>query len=401
MLRPLIATTIQITASLLSTLVTGLCYSDEPVVDSHIINFPDTKDYKTLVIDAHTHSVFSDGDVWPTIRIEEALKDGLDAIAVTEHLEYQPHLADIPHADRNRSYEIAIDVARDSDLIVINGAEITRDKAAGHMNALFLSDANKLFNAPSPPEPYDARIYWEKANEWPAQQAVEAANQQGAFVFWNHPALPQFPNGVPSMTKFHRNNISKGWLHGIEVAGGAIYYEEAFQMALDYNLTLMGNSDIHGIIDWDYDLDKGGHRPVTLVFAKEKTNESIKQALFDGRTVVWVKNLLIGRPAQLNPLLSASLSMDSASYGENTLFREALTITLSNRSDVDFDLLNKSQFSFLGESDRVVVPAHQTVSFGVKTGKKRKRIEMKFDVLNALVAPKKPAVIKLKANIDE
>ena len=43
------------------------------------------------------HSVFSDGSVWPDIRVEEAKKDGLDVIAITEHLEYQPWKDDIPH----------------------------------------------------------------------------------------------------------------------------------------------------------------------------------------------------------------------------------------------------------------------------------------------------------------
>ena len=41
------------------------------------INFPDTKQYKTLVTDLHTHSVFSDGHVWPNIRVGEALRDGV------------------------------------------------------------------------------------------------------------------------------------------------------------------------------------------------------------------------------------------------------------------------------------------------------------------------------------
>ncbi len=71
------------------------------------IQFPDTEDFLIIVADLHTHSVFSDGHVWPNIRVEEALRDGLDLIAVTEHLEYQPHQIDIPHPDRNRSFHVA------------------------------------------------------------------------------------------------------------------------------------------------------------------------------------------------------------------------------------------------------------------------------------------------------
>ena len=70
---------------------------------SRPLNFPDIPGYKSLKTDLHIHTVFSDGYVWPNIRVMEALRDNLDAISLTEHLEYQPHLTDIPHPDRNRS----------------------------------------------------------------------------------------------------------------------------------------------------------------------------------------------------------------------------------------------------------------------------------------------------------
>ena len=50
----------------------------------------------------------------------------------------------------------------------------------------------------------------------------------------------------------------------------------------------MGNSDIHGFIDWEYNIPEGGHRPVTLIFAKEKSEDAIKEGLKNGRTVVWL-----------------------------------------------------------------------------------------------------------------
>ncbi|HET9747611.1 MAG TPA: hypothetical protein VFP97_17965, partial [Chitinophagaceae bacterium] len=58
------------------------------------LKFPDIAGYKTLKCDLHQHTVFSDGSVWPDIRVQEALMDGLDAISLTEHLEYQPHKDD-------------------------------------------------------------------------------------------------------------------------------------------------------------------------------------------------------------------------------------------------------------------------------------------------------------------
>jgi hypothetical protein len=46
------------------------------------LNFPDILDYTTLKCDLHFHTVFSDGSVRPTVRVEEALRDGLDVISI-------------------------------------------------------------------------------------------------------------------------------------------------------------------------------------------------------------------------------------------------------------------------------------------------------------------------------
>ena len=49
------------------------------------IRLPDLPGYLTLKCDLHIHTVFSDGLVWPTVRVEEAWREGLDAIAITDH----------------------------------------------------------------------------------------------------------------------------------------------------------------------------------------------------------------------------------------------------------------------------------------------------------------------------
>ena len=92
--------------------------------------------------DLHIHTTFSDGSVWPNIRVSEALKEGLDLISITDHLEYQPHIKDLPNPNRNRSYDIAHGTASKSKLTVIRGAEITRSMPPGHINAVFIEDAS-------------------------------------------------------------------------------------------------------------------------------------------------------------------------------------------------------------------------------------------------------------------
>lgn len=368
-----------------------------PEDETRKISFPDTENYLTLVLDPHTHSVFSDGHVWPRIRVGEALRDGLDALAITEHLEYQPHITDIPHPDRNRSYKDAANAASNSDLIVIPGAEITRGLPASHMNALFVSDANKLVNLGEGEAPKSSNEHSRITKSWPPQNAVQAANDQGAFVFWNHAWwTSDFPNGIPSVSDFHKNNAENGLLHGIEVANGKHFSEDAFQIALDYNLTLIGCSDVHELIDWDYEPHRGGHRPVTLVLAEERSAESMKEALFDRRTVVWYKNWLIGRKAHLDMLLAASLHIDSATYGNG----EILTITVSNHSDVNFHLRNLSPYGFHDYADTLTIPEHSSQKIMVRTRSKLDEISFDFEVLNAFIAPRQTGHITLEATID-
>jgi hypothetical protein len=105
--------------------------------------FPDIPGYKTFLCDPHTHTVFSDGSVWPSVRIDEALRESINAIAITDHIEYQPHEKDIP-TKHNRANEIAESSAKDKPLLLIRGAEITRDTPPGHFNAIFLNDVNPL-----------------------------------------------------------------------------------------------------------------------------------------------------------------------------------------------------------------------------------------------------------------
>ena len=368
-----------------------------PGDEARKISFPDTAEHETLVFDPHTHSVFSDGHVWPKIRVGEALRDGLDALAVTEHLEYQPHIEDIPHPDRNRSFIETAEAAKYKDLLVVAGAEITRDLPAGHMNAIFIDDANKLYSVPDAESLKTTNAFRAAANEWPSQSAVEAANEQGAFLFWNHSWWSRdFPNGIPVITDFHINNIREGLLHGIEIANGKNYSEDAFQIALDYDLALIGVSDVHDLIDWDYEPHNGGHRPVTLVFSEDRTVESMREALFDRRTVVWFKNWLMGRERDLQPLLEASLSLEDVGYRDGAI----LSVTVTNESDADFHLRNLSAYDLHQHAATIVVPQHSSESLLVRTGDMVESVSLEFEVLNAFVAPNETARRTLSSEVE-
>lgn len=338
------------------------------------LKFPDIPGYTTLKADLHIHTAFSDGSVWPDIRVQEALRDNLDAIAITEHIEYQPHKADIPHPDRNRSYQIALDEAKDHDLLIVPGSEITRSAPVGHSNAVFIKDANALI-ADAPEKPF------------------REAKAQGAFVFWNHPAwYAQSPNGIPILSDFQKARIAAKELQGIEVVNYVDYAEESLALALEYELTIMGNSDIHGLIDWDY-VEKGKSRPVTLIFAKEKSLDAMKDALFAGRTVAAYTALWIGRPEYLVPLLEASVQIEQAAYIGDT---NVLEVVLRNVTSSDLLFENAMPYTLYNEPPIFEIEAGQTITLNIKTLDRIQELSLDLKVLGAYTAPKTHPMVHWK-----
>ncbi|MCE2612847.1 Sb-PDE family phosphodiesterase [Flavobacteriaceae bacterium D16] len=363
----------------LATLVGLVSYSQPHSHQSmHALHYPNIEGYVTLKTDLHQHSVFSDGEVWPSIRVMEALRENLDVISLTEHLEYQPHKEDIPHPDRNRSYKLALEEAKEHGLLVINGSEITRSEPIGHSNAIFIEDANKLLK-----------------NE--AETSFQKAKEQGAFVFWNHPAwYDQSPSGNPVLSDFQKKRIQEGELHGIEVINTFDYAEESLALALEYNLTIMGTSDIHGLIDWDY-LEDGNHRPITLIFAKDKTLQSTKEALFEGRTVAVYNDLLVGREAYLKPLLKACVEITKVNYIEGT---QILQLDLKNNSSSDLIFENQMPYTFYSSSPVFTLEVGKTKTLNVKTLERLDNLTLSLKALGAYTAPKTQAVIEWDINVE-
>ena len=151
-------------------------------------------------------------------------------------------------------------------------------------------------------------------------------------------------------------------------------------------------SDVHDLIDWDHPPSEGEHRPVNLVFAKERSLEGIKTALFEKRTVVWFRNLLIGREEVLMPLIDASISVVSASYRLGT---SVLDVIVRNNSDANFQLQNTSELTFMDSGDLVTLKAHSDTHLSIKPGQQNKRTAVTFEVLNALTDPKTHPTLEL------
>jgi len=282
------------------------------------MNIPDVAGYLTLQCDLHVHTVFSDGDVWPTFRVQEAVSEGLDAIALTDHVEYQPK-GEYVSKDRNAAYRIAQQAAVDAGLILIPGAEITRPMPPGHLNAIFVQDANAL-----------------AVENW--KDAVAEAARQGALVFWNHPGWEgQQPDKVAKWYDEHSYLYEKGLLAGMEVANAFDYYPEVLTWCLEKKCAILGNSDTHGPVEFEYRAYPGRSRPITLVFARERSAAAIKEAVLARRTAVKRGDELIGEDQWLRRIFERSVSFETKTVSVRGRDRALLRVT--NSSDIPYTLL--------------------------------------------------------------
>ncbi|MDD3956708.1 MAG: Sb-PDE family phosphodiesterase [Proteiniphilum sp.] len=306
--------------------VEGMRYLDEnrrPAQREQII-IPNVGAYQVLKCDFHMHTVFSDGNVWPTVRNQEVWQEGLDAYAITDHIEYTPHKEDVI-VNHNRGYELLKESAAKNNLILLKGNELTRDTPPGHFNALYNSDASEYI------------VSRDTALD---KEALMKASAQNAFIFWNHPGWKPGIEGsyewIPFVDYLYQNKT----LHGIEVINGFGIHLKALDWCIDKGLTVMGSTDMHSLVAHEYDLSKEYvHRTMTLVLAKERTAESIREALVAGRTVAWASKILAGKEEHVRALFEACVELMPVHYTEEKKNGDKINYyELRNNSDLYFEL---------------------------------------------------------------
>jgi 3',5'-nucleoside bisphosphate phosphatase len=356
---------------------------EEPVPRTRTpVQLPNPPGFVTLKCDFHMHTVFSDGLVWPTVRVEEAWRQGLDAIAITDHIESQRYRADVS-TNHNRSYEIASALGADLNILVIRGGEVTRQMPPGHLNAIFLTNVSALAIA-----------------DW--SEALQIAKDQGAFIFWNHPGWDrQLKDGkirwYPEHTQLHES----GLMHGVEIVNEREHYPEAYRWAIDKKLTLLGNSDIHSPINQEYYVHERDIRPLTLVFARERTIAGIKEALFDRRTAVLWAGRFMGEERFLRPLFDGSIEILNPEV--TVTGRGRVLLQVHNNSSTDFILERIENPADLSISSQVTLPAQKTVLLDV-TGRGNpsagtRRVNLPYRVRNMLTAPDEPLRVNIGVEI--
>ena len=251
--------------------------------------------YNVYKADLHTHSIFSDGLVHPKWRVYEAWQDGLDVMAVTEHIEnrayenmfheylkeytdkeYQKGPAGLKNVDINFSIREAKKEAVKYGITIIPGSEITRSGSeVGHFNALFTTDNNLIYD------------------EDPVQ-SIRNAKSQGALVMHNHPG---WRRKDIKMTPTEKTAYGEGLIDGVEVMNGGMFFPGIIDRVREYRTTAC-----------DYRLT-GADRPMTLILAKDKSLESLREALLQRRTIAFGFNTLCGSEELLRDFFHACVKV--------------------------------------------------------------------------------------------
>ena len=332
------------------------------------IYIPQVMGYNVYKADLHTHTIYSDGEMTPALRVNEAWCDGLDIIAITDHMEYRrieremfqymDRYVDAAYrgkgavntnvlnrdpdskgilVDFNVGSKAAAKEAKRLGIMAIQGVEITRGKL-GDYNALFTTDNNAL---------YDPNL----------EQTIRNARAQGAFIMHNH---PQYSKRTESTLPKHCEEFyAKGLIDGIELANGFNRYDRLFDYCFKGKYTPLATSDSHYLMSARFpNAGKEYYRNMTLILAKDCTEESIKEALYAHRTIAYSANILIGEEELLTELFKACVEVKKV----GTDWKK-LGVVVKNNSSLPFAISKDGKNEY-------VVPANGTAIVYVRRGDK-------------------------------
>ena len=339
------------------------------------IILPQVNGYNVYKGDFHIHTVYSDGVVTPSTRVNEAWLDGLDIIAITDHYDYQkgvknffnitaPYNEDgkpTPYLSPRKVGSVKVDFNAIHDeavaqlekntypMLLIKGVEMTRGaQTYGHYNCLFLNDANTV---------YDRDL----------KTALGKVREQGGFIIHNHPG---WKRKTADKNEQHEELYNAGLIDGVEVVNGHTFYPPIVRRCLDEKLTMFANTDIHGVSNY-HRISTDTFRTMTFVLAKDLTEKSIKEALLKRRTLAYVGDNVIGEEKLLADFLNASIDCRLVSENKkdgSRLYRitnlSSITYTLGKGKTKYILMPFKTQLISIGKNAKTGKPG--TLMFSVK-----------------------------------
>lgn len=324
--------------------------------------------------DFQTHTVFSDGHVWPTFRVDEAWINGLDVLSITDHHNYFTRKKYVKTGNLNQSYNSAKKMAKKLDITLIKGIEWTGFKPPIHCNILFLKNANKFKNTT-------------------LEQALLEAKRQDAMVFWNHPCGHLGKDDKVIMYPDVLRYVNKGLIHGVEVMTLRQNCHKILDFANKYNLTIFGNSDIHR----SQKISLNNQHPRTLIFTPTNLKEDIKESLMLGNTLAYGFNMIYGKEELIKKLVSGSIYI----LNPQQKYKKTLYFKIRNISSIPFQIQYNSYYPYLHLEKHFTIKEKAISILPIKVYPKFKEkvIFISFRIINSYYDSKNHVEIKFNLEI--
>jgi hypothetical protein len=153
------------------------------------------------------------------------------------------------------------------------------------------------------------------------------------------------------MTEFEKAVYAEGMVHGLELMNGSAFYPRAFNTAKEHNLFMTSNTDIHATSLQQYRAN--GHlRNMTIIFAKECTLESLREALEAHRTLCYSFGTIGGEQSLLKEFFEASVTTKKLSVDKK---KKSQRVMITNTTSLPYVIR-------IGEGNAVVLrPLSSTI----------------------------------------
>ncbi|PWA02246.1 hypothetical protein BB558_001621 [Smittium angustum] len=301
---------------------------------SYLVPYNQTFGDYNILLDTHSHTTYSDGRMSPGKLIEQAISNGYNAIAVTDHQTVEGGLAAMKYVEENYAGKI----------IVIPGMEYTCCRI--HMNFLNINETVPVVS----PKPTDNDL----------KVAINRAHELGGLVIVNHiwwSLTMQEGYNVPKLVDHPTKEQLLEWgVDGFEVVNQNVFDLPTYQFVKNHTsqLVAVAGSDTHyPNNDFSYTIMK------TVNFTKEAIMERLKPSATTQENVSFLLEPAGMRNVASAPFTSAYYKytplMALSSYFEN--FYTRMTGTYSFKGTFcqpSKTILHTEMFGWLDILDQIV-----------------------------------------------
>jgi hypothetical protein len=188
----------------------------------------------------------------------------------------------------------------------------------------------------------------------------------------------------------------------MEVVNMFDYYPEVLTWCLEKRCAVLGNSDTHGPIEFEYRPYPDRSRPMTLVFAKERSAEAIKEAILARRTAVKRGGELIGEDQWLRQIFENSITFDTKAVSARG--RDRVLLRVMNHSDIPYTLVLAAPDTNIQVPPELKLEAGKTALMSVRPRKDSLTLNgpltVNYEVTNLHVGAGKKMVYPITLQMD-